>query len=271
MPLVVVNDAILMCNAGDAVSSLTATYTQYVEFSSACELVATVFDSVEGLNVKPFGKCKLMHKKPCRPHTPVPWSPGLSVVMAAGNPMLVEGDVLPCAVGGLIQIVYPGQSTLLAEDALPPPEPSTLIDGVPVPPGVSVDQNIQDAQSAFSGGIMNPAESLIHLAWWVNKVREGGAWDYKGQGTQYQDFGNFNYGATGKAIGIPDGVLLRAAGVVQELQNTSRSSFGNPLGGPPYGDDPVDQKYIRDGIEYYEKYAQKRAKRQGDWSPFIIA
>jgi hypothetical protein len=67
------------------------------------------------------------------------------------------------------------------------------------PPGVSIADNIASAQSSW-----NPF-------WFRNQVRGGGPWDYK-----QQHPGNFNYGATGKAWGFPDQVLLRAAGSVQE-------------------------------------------------------
>lgn len=36
--------------------------------------------------------------------------------------------------------------------------------------------------------------------------------DYKQSSSVYQDFGNFNYGAVGTAVGFPDSVLLREAG-----------------------------------------------------------
>src|SRR5439155_19756249 len=69
--------------------------------------------------------------------------------------------------------------------------------------------------------------------------------------------GNFNYGATGTAAGFPESVLLREAGRVQQAADTSKSEWGdpgsrfNPWGGtPPYGDDPVDQEFIKKGIEY---------------------
>ncbi|MCF6204186.1 MAG: hypothetical protein L3J59_11045 [Methylococcaceae bacterium] len=41
---------------------------------------------------------------------------------------------------------------------------------------------------------------------------KGGGWDYKQGGSQFENFGNFNYAAVGIAAGIPAGVLLNAAG-----------------------------------------------------------
>ncbi|WP_350650240.1 polymorphic toxin type 44 domain-containing protein, partial [Pseudomonas sp. HY13-MNA-CIBAN-0226] len=70
------------------------------------------------------------------------------------------------------------------------------------------------------------------------------------QGRQYEAFGNFNYGATGTVLGIPENVLLRAAGVAQTVARTTRPDFGSWWGGEPFGDDPRDQYWIRRGIEY---------------------
>ncbi|WP_339455982.1 polymorphic toxin type 44 domain-containing protein [Pseudomonas sp. EA_65y_Pfl1_P120] len=60
----------------------------------------------------------------------------------------------------------------------------------------------------------------------------------------------FNYGATGTVLGIPEHVLLRAAGVAQTFAKTTKPEFGSWWGGDPFGDDPRDQYWIRRGIEY---------------------
>ncbi len=88
--------------------------------------------------------------------------------------------------------------------------------------------------------------------WFYNQVRNHGPWDYKQHGSQYQDFGNFNYGATGAAFGFPDQILLRMAGWAQTQAGTSLPQWGGPWGGPPYGDDPADQILINQGIEYFK-------------------
>jgi hypothetical protein len=109
------------------------------------------------------------------------------------------------------------------------------------PPGVDIDKNIEKAKD------MNIIE-------FYNAVKNGGEWDYKQQGQEYADFGNFNYGATGKATGIPDNVLERGAGWAQEQAGTSLPEWGHWYGGPPYGDDPADQAQIMGGIEYYNSH-----------------
>ena len=52
-----------------------------------------------------------------------------------------------------------------------------------------------------------PSSALVSGRWLSNKVKSGGAWDYKNQGySKGQDFGNFNYGATSEALGFDGGV-----------------------------------------------------------------
>lgn len=106
------------------------------------------------------------------------------------------------------------------------------------PPQANIDGNINEADQHW-----NPV-------WFYNQVRNGAAWDYKQQGRLYEDFGNFNYGASGTALGFPADVLLRAAGAANQISDPSRQNLGKPWGDPPYGDDPNDQNQINNGTEY---------------------
>ncbi len=97
------------------------------------------------------------------------------------------------------------------------------------------------------------------LFWFKDQVNSGKPWDYKNvqevKGSErIEDFGNFNYGATGAALGVPDWMLYAAAGDKQlkdhpndPEQTTSRWSY-------PYGDDPRDAEMIRRGIEAYWRW-----------------
>jgi hypothetical protein len=89
------------------------------------------------------------------------------------------------------------------------------------------------------------------LDWFYNQVRLRGPWDFKQLGGQYADFGNFHYGATGKALGISDSILLRAAGWAHERGGNYDPAFGHWWWLAPYGDDPNDQTMIKAGINYY--------------------
>jgi hypothetical protein len=121
------------------------------------------------------------------------------------------------------------------------------------PPGTSIDRNMREARSKkefFSKG----GTSFL-FSWFYTKVRNRGAWDYKQKGRNYEEFGNFNYGASGTAAGISQEVLLRGAGWAQSRAGTNSPEFGSWWSNAPYGDDPRDQKQIKAGIEH--------AKRRG--------
>jgi RHS repeat-associated protein len=120
-----------------------------------------------------------------------------------------------------------------------PPVPSA-------PPSASCNDNIAQAENRYDP------------FWFYDQVRNKGPWDYKQQGPQYQDFGNFNYGAAGRAFGWPPPVLQRAAGLAQQQAGTSSPQWGNWWGGSPYGDDPADQLMIQQGMQYYECRCYKR-------------
>ena len=128
------------------------------------------------------------------------------------------------------------------------------------PPGTNVDDNIRAAIVAKARGASD--------AWFYNQVKNGGPWDYKQQGAQYQDFGNFNYGATGTAFGFSEDTLTRMAGWAQTQAGTSRPEWGVPTsklgaylgvgGKSPFGDDPVDNYWIKQGIRYFNEKATGR-------------
>jgi hypothetical protein len=80
-------------------------------------------------------------------------------------------------------------------------------------------------------------------------VQNKGRWDYKQRGSAYQDFGNFNFGATGYAAGFGP-ILLPGAGWAQSRAGTSKPQWGNWYGKAPYGDDPADQAMILAGMQY---------------------
>lgn len=100
--------------------------------------------------------------------------------------------------------------------------------------------------SARRGKFLSPTD----LFWFYNQVRNKGPWDFKQQGEQFADFGNFHYGAVGTALGLSNQILLRAAGWAQTQAGTTLNTFGNWWDEAPYGDDPTDQIFIANGIEF---------------------
>ncbi len=111
---------------------------------------------------------------------------------------------------------------------------------VPIPsrPGIDLASSTQEACQRW-----NPL-------WFYRQVRTGGPWDLKKYGDpfEYDDFGNFHYGAVGTAFGFPKWLLLRGAGWEQWRLGRSQRSWGHPWGHSPYGDDPHDADMIKLGV-----------------------
>jgi len=126
-----------------------------------------------------------------------------------------------------------------------------------IPPGVDIIENIKEAVA-----------HKLDYPWFYDQVRNKGPWDYKQLDQEYADFGNFNYGATGKAAGFSEATLLRAAGWAQVQAGNSRPEWGTSVtlleallgigGKAPFGDDPNDQLWISRGFKYYDAYNARR-------------
>lgn len=112
------------------------------------------------------------------------------------------------------------------------------------PGGFPLQQNIQQG---LDRSVWNP------LDWWwfKNQVQTGAPWDYKNHGGT-PDQGNFNYGAVGTAMGIPQQILDRAAGFMQGRDHPDQNPKppGHWYGSAPYGDNQHSQDEINAGIDY---------------------
>jgi hypothetical protein len=90
---------------------------------------ANIMDHVPMLNILPFGMCNcpsnpmvaaataaalgVLTPMPCIPMTSAPWMPGAPTVMIGGMPSLQNSSKLMCQWGGVIQILAPGQFTVM--------------------------------------------------------------------------------------------------------------------------------------------------------------
>jgi hypothetical protein len=111
---------------------------------------------------------------------------------------------------------------------------------------------------------MNAAKSAPFAVYsFYNQVRNHGPWDYKqaknlndfGQiipHSPFEDFGNFNYGATSASLGLPLNVALRAAGYggTKAAMGSTWDAIKPALGPSPYGDDSHDQEMIINGYNF---------------------
>jgi len=122
------------------------------------------------------------------------------------------------------------------------------------PKGADVDSNIAKAR-----GMRTVLLPPLNLLWFWEQVHNKAPWDYKQLERDYADFGNFNYGATGTALGLSQDTPLRAAGWAQKRAGNAGTGEATSLTGailgiggkPAYGDDPADQDWIMRGIQYY--------------------
>jgi hypothetical protein len=90
---------------------------------------ATIMDNVPMLNIPTFGMCSSMSNPmvaaataaalgvlvpmPCIPATVAPWAPGSPTVLIGNFPALNNSSKLTCMWGGMIQIAFPGQVTVM--------------------------------------------------------------------------------------------------------------------------------------------------------------
>jgi hypothetical protein len=119
-----------------------------------------------------------------------------------------------------------------------------------IPPGIDVDVHMKMASDQWD---LNPDHAAF-MIWFYYKVRNHGPWDYKQLHKDYENFGNFHYGAVGQAGQLPDQILLRAAGFAQRVAKTQdpEVDWGHWLWREPYGDDPRDVIWVNRGIRYAE-------------------
>jgi hypothetical protein len=127
MPIQVTTGATLQCSFGAAPSTLSALPVSRVMAGGMP--AATIMDHLPIVNIPPFGMCSSLANPtvasataaalgaltpmPCVPATPAPWLPGAATVLTGGNPALDNTCKLMCLWAGVIQIVSPGQVTVL--------------------------------------------------------------------------------------------------------------------------------------------------------------
>jgi hypothetical protein len=126
MALQVCMGAMLQCSFGAAPSSMVVLPTSRVLTQTPD---ANIMDNKPIVEVLPFGMCSsianptvasataaalgVLTPMPCVPVLPAPWVPGAPTVLIANFPALDNNSKLMCAWGGVIQVVNPGQATVM--------------------------------------------------------------------------------------------------------------------------------------------------------------
>lgn len=118
--------AMMQCSFGVAPSSLMVLPTNRVLSTTPA---ANIMDNKPMLNILPFGMCSspanptvaaataaalgVLTPMPCIPATAAPWVPGCPKVLIGNMPALESNSKLMCSYGGVIQILSPGQFTVM--------------------------------------------------------------------------------------------------------------------------------------------------------------
>jgi len=109
------------------------------------------------------------------------------------------------------------------------------------PENISIENNINKALS-----YQKNHDPISTLFWFYNHVRNNKdghlsiseSMDYKQIDSKYAEFGNYNFGAVGRALGYSDEFLKIMAGVAQIVSNGNwYMAFGAPVF-ENYGDNP---------------------------------
>jgi hypothetical protein len=127
MGLQVCMGAMMQCSFGVAPSSLVVLPTSQV--LAGGPPAATIMDNAPLVNILPFGMCNspanptvaaataaalgVLTPMPCVPATAAPWIPGSPTVLIGNMPALTSDCKLICSYGGVIQIVSPGEFTIM--------------------------------------------------------------------------------------------------------------------------------------------------------------
>jgi hypothetical protein len=116
----------MLCSFGMAPSSLVVLPLNRVLTQTPA---ANIMDNKPFMNIMPFGMCTslanptvaaataaalgVLTPMPCTPVIPGPWAAGAPTVLIGNMPALNNNSKLMCAYGGVIQILNPGQFTVM--------------------------------------------------------------------------------------------------------------------------------------------------------------
>lgn len=130
-----------------------------------------------------------------------------------------------------------------------------------VPPPVRLEERclVQEVPPGFENRL---ADRVMHLKGCSTKygamldiytnTKDSGAWDEKQRGGQYQQFGNFIFGAYIGAIGMSEDEANQWVGWYKQRNNKSNASWTTT-----HGQNPADAAAMHRGLEYYERTAAK--------------
>jgi len=118
--------ALLQCSFGAAPSALSVLPANRTLTGTPA---ANIMDHAPMVNIAPFGMCSspsnpvvaaataaamgVLTPMPCVPATVAPWVPGSPTVLIASMPAVSDACKLTCMWGGVIQVNFAGQATVM--------------------------------------------------------------------------------------------------------------------------------------------------------------
>lgn len=129
MAFMVCGESITTCDMGLMPSVFNALPDNMVMIEG--RPAGNILDFIEFLNIEPFGLCvSLLNPEvdiataaalgvlvpmPCEPIIITPWLPGAPTVLVGGLPALTDESVCFCLWGGMVEIDFPGQVSVITE------------------------------------------------------------------------------------------------------------------------------------------------------------
>ncbi len=127
MSLLICGGAQLLCSLGTVPSVLNITPENKVVSSAP---IACITDNVVMKNIMPFGMCTslanpqvaaatsaalgVLTPQPCSPVLTSPWISSSTTVLIGSTPIITMDSKLMCNYGGIIQLISPGQTNIMA-------------------------------------------------------------------------------------------------------------------------------------------------------------
>lgn len=122
---------------------------------------------------------------------------------------------------------------------------------VEAPPGVDLAAEIEAAEDHEFYDPEDPN-------WFQDKLLDND-WDFASDGEQYRAFENFLVAVVGKAAGLPEGSILRQAGLRKKGRGETKPEHGDPGNGlwggvAPFGLDPIELEVMQKGFTFFNDH-----------------
>ncbi|CAN5664464.1 hypothetical protein BH10CYA1_BH10CYA1_52020 [soil metagenome] len=136
--------------------------------------------------------------------------------------------------------------------------------GVPV-----TKESLKGMTGLYTGLWAFGLHDSISLGALKEATKDGGEFDIKQKGGQFQKYGNFQWGVYAASMNLPPDVAIKMCGIYKNSEGKSNSSWGevsdltaNKPGKYPYGQNPNDAEAIQEGYKYYKEHFQQAVEEK---------